>query len=158
MPGQDQRRKGVRAKLNPIKSEFRGRTVMLIDDSIVRGTTSTELVAMAREAGAARVYFVSASPEVRYPNVYGIAIATSTELIAHGRTPDQVAEKLGADWVLFQDLEDLEDCVRELNPKLTAFENCVFSGEYVTADAPACKGDCSPRASEKAASPQVSPP
>lgn len=131
MPGQAERRKGVRMKLNTIKSEFKGRNVLLIDDSIVRGTTSTELVAMAREAGATNVYFVSASPEVRYPNVYGINISKHQELIAHERTPDDIARILKADWVLFQDLEDLEACVRELNPALDRFENSVFSGEYV---------------------------
>jgi len=134
MPGQAARRKGVRMKLNTIKSEFKGKNVLLIDDSIVRGTTSTELVAMAREAGAANVYFVSASPEVRYPNVYGIDISEAKELIAHGRTPEKIAEKLNADWVLFQDLCDLEACVTELNPALTKFEDSVFSGEYVCDD------------------------
>lgn len=132
MPGQEERRKGVRMKLNTIKSEFAGRTVLLIDDSIVRGTTSRELVLMAREAGAKNVYFVSASPEVRHPNVYGINISTHNELIAHGRTADEVATFIKADWVLFQDLVDLEACVRELNPTLTEFENSVFSGCYVT--------------------------
>ena len=134
MPGQDMRRKGVRMKLNTIKSEFAGRTVLLIDDSIVRGTTSRELVLMAREAGAKNVYFVSASPEVRYPNVYGINISTHNELVAHNRSADEVATFIKADWVLFQDLEDLEDCVRELNPALKEFENSVFSGCYVTCD------------------------
>ena len=134
MPGQDMRRKGVRMKLNTIKSEFAGRTVLLIDDSIVRGTTSRELVLMAREAGAKNVYFVSASPEVRYPNVYGINISTHNELVAHNRSADEVATFIKADWVLFQDLHDLEDCVRELNPALKEFENSVFSGCYVTCD------------------------
>ncbi|KAJ8599629.1 hypothetical protein CTAYLR_005384 [Chrysophaeum taylorii] len=132
MPGN--RTKGVRLKLNTIKTEFRGKAVLLVDDSIVRGTTSTELVQMAREAGARKVFFISASPEVRYPNVYGINISSSTELIAHNRTPDDVAAKLGADWVLFQDLPDLEDCVRSLNSTLSRFETSVFSGTYVTND------------------------
>lgn len=133
MPGN--RAKGVRMKLNTIKSEFRAKRVLLVDDSIVRGTTSTELVLMARQAGAAKVFFISASPEVRYPNVYGINISSSEELIAHNRTPASIARKIGADWVLFQDLADLEDCVRSLNPKyLELFENSVFSGNYVTGD------------------------
>lgn len=133
MPGN--RTKGVRMKLNTIKSEFRGKNVLLVDDSIVRGTTSTELVLMAREAGATRVFFISASPEVRFPNVYGINISTTNELIAHGRTPESIATKIGADWVLFQDLSDLEDCVRDLNKQqLSRFENSVFSGSYITDD------------------------
>ncbi|MEO1477953.1 MAG: amidophosphoribosyltransferase, partial [Bacteroidota bacterium] len=134
MPGQRLRRKGVRMKLNTIKSEFAGKAVLLVDDSIVRGTTSVELVAMARDAGAAKVFFVSASPEVRYPNVYGINISSQHELLAHNRSAHDIARHLGADWVIFQDLADLEDAVRALNPDLTHFEASVFSGTYVTAD------------------------
>jgi amidophosphoribosyltransferase len=157
MPGQAERRKGVRMKLNTIKSEFKGRSVLLIDDSIVRGTTSMELVAMAREAGATNVYFVSASPEVRYPNVYGINISKHKELIAHERTPDEIAAILRADWVLFQDLGDLEDCVRELNPQLAEFENSVFSGDYVTdADEPPDSRPESP-SKKKTPSPVITP-
>ncbi|KAJ1459541.1 glutamine phosphoribosylpyrophosphate amidotransferase [Pelagophyceae sp. CCMP2097] len=137
MPGQENRRKGVRMKLNTIRSEFRGKDVLLIDDSIVRGTTSTELVLMAREAGARTVYFVSASPEVRHPNVYGINISNSSELIAHNRTPESIAKMLGADGVLFQDLCDLEEAIRQLNPtQLGPFESSVFNGEYVTDEEP----------------------
>ena len=157
MPGQAERRKGVRMKLNTIKSEFKGKSVLLIDDSIVRGTTSMELVAMAREAGATNVYFVSASPEVRYPNVYGINISKHKELIAHERTPDEIAAILRADWVLFQDLGDLEDCVRELNPQLAEFENSVFSGDYVTdADEPPDSRPGSP-SKKKTPSPVITP-
>jgi len=121
-------------KLNTIKSEFAGKAVLLVDDSIVRGTTSSELVAMARDAGAAKVFFISASPEVRYPNVYGINISSQHELIAHNRSAEDIAAVLGADWVLFQDLPDLEDAVRRLNPRLENFEASVFSGKYVTDD------------------------
>lgn len=132
MPGN--RTKGVRMKLNTIKSEFNNKSVLLVDDSIVRGTTSTELVTMARESGAKRVFFISASPEVRYPNLYGINISSSTELIAHNRTPDSIAKKLGADWVIFQDLKDLQDCITQLNPNITKFESSVFDGQYITHD------------------------
>jgi len=134
MPGQHLRRKGVRMKLNTIKTEFKGKNVMLVDDSIVRGTTATELVAMARDAGAKKVIFASASPQVRFPNVYGINISSQSELIAHDRTPEQIADKLGADHVLFQDLQDLEDAVRSLNPVISNFESSVFSGSYITND------------------------
>ena len=134
MPGQKMRKKSVRRKLNPIRLEFNGRNVLLVDDSIVRGTTSEQLVQMARRSGAKKVYFCSAAPAIRHPNVYGIDMPTKTELIAHGRTDDEVASKIGADWLVYQDLEDLEDAVREVNPRLNQFDTSCFSGTYVTGD------------------------
>jgi amidophosphoribosyltransferase len=134
MPGQQQRKKSVRQKLNPIDIEFKGKNVMLVDDSIVRGTTSKEIIMMAREAGAKKVYFASAAPPVRYPNVYGIDMPTSSELVAHGRTVEQLEKMLGADRLIFQDLQDLEEAVRFGNPKIERFENSVFTGKYVTQD------------------------
>lgn len=134
MPGQSQRKKSVRQKLNPIDLEFAGKNVLLVDDSIVRGTTSQEIIQMAREAGAHKVYFASAAPPVRYPNVYGIDMPTTGELIAHGRSEEEVCRLLGADRLIFQDLGDLIDCVRFGNPDLTAFDASVFTGEYVTGD------------------------
>jgi amidophosphoribosyltransferase len=134
MPGQQQRKKSVRQKLNPIDIEFKGKNVMLVDDSIVRGTTSKEIIMMAREAGARKVYFASAAPPVRYPNVYGIDMPTSSELVAHGRTVEQLETMLGADRLVFQDLADLEEAVRIGNPKLERFDSSVFTGKYVTQD------------------------
>jgi amidophosphoribosyltransferase len=134
MPGQQQRKKSVRQKLNPIDIEFKGKNVMLVDDSIVRGTTSKEIIQMAREAGAKKVYFASAAPPVRYPNVYGIDMPTSSELVAHGRTVEQLEVMLGADRLVYQDLADLEEAVRIGNPKIERFENSVFTGKYVTQD------------------------
>mmetsp|Transcript_16194 Transcript_16194/g.21452 ORF Transcript_16194/g.21452 Transcript_16194/m.21452 type:complete len:583 (-) Transcript_16194:240-1988(-) len=134
MPEQQTRKKSVRLKLNSIKTEFAGKNVLLVDDSIVRGTTSSELVSMARDAGANKVFFASAAPAVRYPNVYGIDIPTKTELIANNRDEEEIASILGADWVVYQDLEDLEDAVRMANPemKIEEFESSCFSGVYVT--------------------------
>lgn len=133
MPGQEMRRKTVRLKLNTIKSEFKDKVVLLIDDSIVRGTTSMELVMLAREAGAKKVYFGSAAPQVKYTNVYGIDIPTRTELIAHGRTDDEIALVLGADKVIYNDLEDVEESVRSINPTvLSKFDSSCFNGMYVT--------------------------
>jgi len=134
MPGQQQRKKSVRQKLNPIDIEFKGKNVLLVDDSIVRGTTSKEIIQMARDAGASKVYFASAAPPVRYPNVYGIDMPTSTELIAHGRTVEQLEKMLGADRLIFQDLPDLVEAVRVGNPKIERFDCSVFTGEYVTQD------------------------
>ena len=134
MPGQAARKKSVRQKLNAIELEFRGKNVLLVDDSIVRGTTCRQIIQMAREAGAKNVYFCSAAPEVRYPNVYGIDMPTAHELIAHNRTSDEVAELIGADWLVYQDLEDLVDAVREGNPEITHFDCSVFDGKYVTGD------------------------
>jgi amidophosphoribosyltransferase len=132
MPGQQQRRKSVRQKLNAIDLEFRGKNVLLVDDSIVRGTTSGQIIQMAREAGANKVYFASAAPPVRYPNVYGIDMPSKSELIAHGRDVDEIAREIGADWLVFQNLDDLIDAVRKGNDALTAFDCSVFTGEYVT--------------------------
>ena len=134
MPGQAERRRSVRKKLNPIPLEFAGKTVCLVDDSIVRGTTCTQIIRMAREAGARRVVYCSAAPPVRHPNVYGIDMPAPEELIAHGRTTDEVAEAIGADWLLYQDLEDLIACAREGNPKLRDFDCSVFDGVYPTGD------------------------
>lgn len=134
MPGQAVRRKSVRQKLNVIDLEFRDKVVLLVDDSIVRGTTSGEIIQMAREAGAKKVYFASAAPPVRYPNVYGIDIPTSTELIAYNRSEDEVAEAIGADWLIYQDVEDLEEAARVGNKNITQFDTSCFTGHYVTGD------------------------
>lgn len=134
MPGQAERKKSVRRKLNTIEVEFKGKNVLLVDDSIVRGTTSEQIIDMAREAGAAKVYFASAAPEIRFPNVYGIDMPSPNELIAHGRDIEEVAEMIGADELIFQSLEDLMAAVREENESLVAFETSVFDGNYITND------------------------
>ncbi|SHI08579.1 amidophosphoribosyltransferase [Ferrimonas marina] len=134
MPGQTQRKKSVRRKLNPISQEFRGKNVLLVDDSIVRGTTSEQIIEMAREAGAKKVYFASAAPEIRFPNVYGIDMPTSEELIAYGRDVDEIRKQIGADGLVYQDIEDLEAAVRQANPTIAHFETSVFTGRYVTGD------------------------
>jgi amidophosphoribosyltransferase len=134
MPGQTQRRKSVRRKLNAIDVEFKGKNVLLVDDSIVRGTTSEQIIEMAREAGAKKVYFASASPEIRFPNVYGIDMPSANELVAHGREVDEICELIGADGLIFQDLEDLIEACRESNPEIQSFETSVFNGKYVTND------------------------
>ncbi|MFC4158601.1 amidophosphoribosyltransferase [Chitinimonas lacunae] len=135
MPGQSTRKKSVRQKLNPIGVEFKGKNVMLVDDSIVRGTTSKEIVLMAREAGAQKVYFASAAPAVRFPHVYGIDMPTRAELIATGRDEAQIAEEIGADAVFYQDLAALEQAVADASGgRITTFETSCFSGEYVTGD------------------------
>ena len=134
MPGHAVRRKSVRQKLNAIGMEFKGKNVLLVDDSIVRGTTSREIVQMARESGARRVYFASAAPPVRFPNVYGIDMPTRAELIASDRSEDEVAREIGADALIYQDLEALKECVSRLNPKLGSFETSCFDGRYVTGD------------------------
>ncbi|WP_415888476.1 amidophosphoribosyltransferase [Neptuniibacter sp. SY11_33] len=134
MPGQTQRKKSVRRKLNPIGMEFKDKVVMLVDDSIVRGTTSSQIVQMARDAGAKKVYFASAAPAVKYPNVYGIDMPAAEELIAHGRTDDEVGEEIGCDWMIYQELDDLKASVSEGNPEITAFDTCVFDGKYVSGD------------------------
>jgi len=131
MPGQSERKKSVRQKLNPVPLEFQDKTVLLIDDSIVRGTTCGQIIQMAREAGARQVYFASAAPPVRFPNVYGIDMPAATELIAHGRTVEEVREEIGADWLVYQDLEDLIECSREGNPDVDGFESSVFDGQYL---------------------------
>ena len=134
MPGQQQRKKSVRQKLNAIELEFRGKNVLLVDDSVVRGTTSSQIIQMAREAGARKVYFASAAPPVRYPNVYGIDMPASDELIAHGLTEEEVCRAIGADWLVYQDLEDLIDAVARGNPAIERFDDSVFTGEYITGD------------------------
>jgi amidophosphoribosyltransferase len=134
MPGQAARKKGVRQKLNPVDVEFRGKNVLLVDDSIVRGTTSQEIIQMARDAGAKKVYFASASPPVRYPNVYGIDMPTASELVAHGRTLPELEKLLGADRLIFQDLNDLIDAVRHKHSQIERFDCSVFTGEYITQD------------------------
>lgn len=134
MPGQSQRRKSVRQKLNAIDLEFQGKNVLLIDDSIVRGTTCKQIIQMARDAGARKVYFASAAPPVRYPNVYGIDMPAASELIAAGKTDQEVEAQIGADWLVYQDLEDLVAAAQEGNPDITRFECSVFNGDYVTSD------------------------
>jgi amidophosphoribosyltransferase len=134
MPGQTMRRKSVRRKLNAIPSEFKDKSVLLVDDSIVRGTTSEQIIEMARESGAKKVYFASAAPEIRFPNVYGIDMPSANELIAYGREIEQISDLIRADGLIFQDLTDLIDAVRELNPEITRFETSVFDGNYITGD------------------------
>ncbi|WP_318459006.1 amidophosphoribosyltransferase [Photobacterium leiognathi] len=134
MPGQQMRRKSVRRKLNAIRSEFKDKSVLLVDDSIVRGTTSEQIIEMAREAGAKKVYLASAAPEIRFPNVYGIDMPSANELIAHGREVDEISNIIGADGLIFQDLQDLVDAVAEGNPEIKLFETSVFNGNYVTGD------------------------
>jgi amidophosphoribosyltransferase len=134
MPGQAQRQNSIRRKLNPIPQEFAGKNVLLVDDSIVRGTTIKELVAMCRELGAKKVYVSSAAPPVIYPNVYGIDMPARSELIASGKTIDQLAENIGADGIIFQDLADLKESITEVCPSLTHFDTSVFDGTYVTGD------------------------
>lgn len=134
MPGQATRKKSVRQKLNPIPSEFANKNVLLVDDSIVRGTTSREIVNMVRESGAKKVFLASAAPEVRYPNVYGIDMPTREELIANGRTAAEIAREIHADAVVFQDLADLKAAIQRLNPKIKVLDDSCFSGCYVTGD------------------------
>jgi amidophosphoribosyltransferase len=134
MPGTEVRSRSVRQKLNPIAMEFKGKNVLLVDDSIVRGTTSREIVQMAREAGARKVFFASAAPPVRFPNVYGIDMPTRAELIAAHRSEEEVARELGADALVYQDLDALKDAVRRANPRLTSFETSCFDGIYITGD------------------------
>jgi amidophosphoribosyltransferase len=134
MPGQGVRKRSVRQKLNVIASEFKGRNVLLVDDSIVRGTTSQEIVQMARDAGARKVYLASAAPPVRFPNVYGIDMPTATELVAHGRTVDEVRQIIGCDALIYQDVEGMKKAIGSLNPKLDGFDASCFDGVYVTGD------------------------
>lgn len=150
MPGQQTRRKNVRRKLNAMALEFHGKNVLLVDgksiyiilvkfliyalDSIVRGTTSKEIIQMARDAGAKKVYFASCAPPIRYPNVYGIDMPTRQELVAHGRNVEQVAQEIGADKVIYQDLDDLVQSVRRFNPAIKTFDTSVFDKYYVTGD------------------------
>jgi amidophosphoribosyltransferase len=132
MPGQTERVKSVRRKLNAIELEFRNKVVLIVDDSIVRGTTSRQIIQMAREAGARKVYFASAAPPVRFPNIYGIDMPAAAELIAHGRSEQEIERLLGCDWLIYQELADLESAVAEGNPNLRRFDSSCFSGEYIT--------------------------
>lgn len=134
MPGQAVRRKSVRQKLNAMSVEFRGKNVLLVDDSIVRGTTSHEIVQMARDAGARKVYFASASPPVRFPNVYGIDMPTRSELIAYGRSDEEICQAIGADALVYQSVESMKRSVSDLNPVLRSFEASCFDGHYLTGD------------------------
>jgi amidophosphoribosyltransferase len=134
MPGQNERQRSVRHKLNAIALEFEGKNVLLVDDSIVRGTTAKEIIQLARDAGARKVYFASAAPPVRYQNVYGIDMPSAQELIAHNRSEQQVAEAIGADQLIYQDLDDLIAAVKKGNPRIQRFDLSCFDGEYVTGD------------------------
>jgi amidophosphoribosyltransferase len=134
MPEQSARQASVRRKLNAIDLEFRGKNVLLVDDSIVRGTTSRQIIEMAREAGARKVYMASAAPPVRYPNVYGIDMPAASELVAAGRSDQEVERIIGADWLIYQDLRDLVESVRHERANVTHFDTSCFSGEYVTGD------------------------
>ncbi len=134
MPGQSARKKSVRQKLNAIGSEFKGRRVLLVDDSIVRGTTSKEIVQMARDAGATKVYLASAAPPVRHPNVYGIDMPTRAELIAHGRSVEEIRQWIGADALIYQDVEAMKQTVGRINPQVAGFEASCFDGCYITGD------------------------
>jgi amidophosphoribosyltransferase len=134
MSGQTQRETAVKQKLNPIRLELKDKNVLLVDDSIVRGTTSRQIIQMARRAGAKKVYFASAAPPVRHPNVYGIDMPSSSELIASSHSEPEVEKLIGADWLIYQSLEDLIECVAEENPSLSEFECSIFNGRYVTGD------------------------
>jgi amidophosphoribosyltransferase len=124
----------VRQKLNAIGSEFKGRRVLLVDDSIVRGTTSKEIVQMARDAGAVKVYLASAAPPVRHPNVYGIDMPTRGELVAHGRTVEEIRQVIGADALIYQDVQAMKQAVGKINPRVEGFEASCFDGVYITGD------------------------
>jgi amidophosphoribosyltransferase len=134
MPGQALRKKSVRQKLNPIGIEFKGKNVLLVDDSIVRGTTSQQIVQMARDAGANKVFFASAAPPVRFPNVYGIDMPSREELLATGRTDEEICKEIGADALIYQDLDALKESIMKSNPHLTSFDSSCFDGVYVTGD------------------------
>jgi len=131
MPKQEMRRKSVKRKLNPITMEFEGKNVLLVDDSIVRGTTSKQIVEMARDAGAKKVFFASAAPPIRFQNVYGIDMAATSELIAHQKDENQIADYIGADWLVYQDLEDLIRSAKEGNKDIESFETSIFDGQYL---------------------------
>ena len=134
MPFQEKREKSVRQKLNPIDLEFQGKVVLLVDDSIVRGTTSRQIIEMARSSGAKKVYFASAAPPIRYQNVYGIDMAATTELVAHNRTEEEVEGYIGADWLVYQSLEDLISAAQQGNEEIKQFDCSIFDGNYVTSD------------------------
>ena len=132
MPYQEEREKSVRRKLNILDLEFQGKNVLLVDDSIVRGTTSQKIIEMAKEAGAKKVYFSSAAPPVKFQNLYGIDMAATEELIASGRSEEEVAEVIGADWLIYQTLEDLIETATVGNPEIKEFESSIFTGKYIT--------------------------
>ena len=132
MPYQEERKKSVRRKLNILDLEFQGKNVLLVDDSIVRGTTSKKIIEMAREAGAKKVYFASAAPAIKYQNLYGIDMPATSELIASNKSNEEVASEINADWLIYQSLDDLIDSVREGNPEINEFETSIFTGEYIT--------------------------
>ncbi len=132
MPGQQLRKKSVRRKLSTIDLEFRGKNVLLVDDSIIRGTTSKQIVQMARDAGANKVYLASAAPPVRYPNVYGIDMPAAEEFVAHEQSIEQIAQYIGVDWLVYQDLSDLIECASGINPRIDRFDTSIFDGDYVT--------------------------
>ncbi|MBT8141205.1 MAG: amidophosphoribosyltransferase, partial [Gammaproteobacteria bacterium] len=134
MPGQGMRKRSIRRKLNAIDLEFKDKNVLLVDDSIVRGNTSEQIIKMARESGAKKVYFASAAPPVRFPNVYGIDMPAATELIAHERSEEEVCDMIGADWLVYQDLPDLVDAVSHYSSDISQFDTSCFSGEYITGD------------------------
>ena len=134
MPFQEKREKSVKQKLNPIDLEFKDKVVLLVDDSIVRGTTSRQIIEMARSSGAKKVYFASAAPPIRYQNVYGIDMAATTELVAHQRTEKEIEAFILADWLIYQDLDDLISTVQVGNKKISQFECSIFDGKYVTDD------------------------
>jgi amidophosphoribosyltransferase len=132
MQGQAVRKKSVRYKLNPLISEFKDKNVLLVDDSIVRGTTSKKIIEMARDAGAKKVYFASAAPAIKYQNLYGIDMPATSELIASNRSNEEVANEINADWLIYQTLEDLIDTAKSGNPDITEYETSIFTGEYIT--------------------------
>jgi amidophosphoribosyltransferase len=134
MPGQAVRKKSVRQKLNAMRIEFKDKTVLIVDDSIVRGTTSYEIVQMARESGAKKVIFASAAPPVRFPNVYGIDMPTRSELVAYGRTHDEINQLIGADQLIYQSVEDMKKAVQDINPNIKNFESSCFDGCYISGD------------------------
>nr|WHW29676.1 putative amidophosphoribosyltransferase [uncultured bacterium] len=150
MPRQEERTRSVQRKLNVIDLEFRGKNVLLVDDSIVRGTTSRQIIQMAREAGARKVYFASAAPPVRFPNIYGIDMPAATELIAHGRSDVEIQKEIGADWLIYQHLDDLVGACREGNAGIKQFDTSVFSGDYITGVEPGYLDELEQRRSDQA--------
>tara|TARA_X000001036_G_scaffold101003_1_gene94300 strand:- start:788 stop:1657 length:870 start_codon:yes stop_codon:yes gene_type:complete len=132
MPHQEERKKSVRRKLNILDLEFKDKNVLLVDDSIVRGTTSRKIIEMAKEAGANKVYFASAAPPVKYQNLYGIDMPATKELVASKKTDEEICAEIGADWLIYQDLDDLIASVQEGNPNIKEFECSVFTGQYIT--------------------------
>ena len=132
MPYQEERKKSVRRKLNILDLEFQNKNVLLVDDSIVRGTTSKKIIEMARDSGAKKVYFASAAPAIKYQNLYGIDMPATAELIASNKTEDEVSKEIDADWLIYQTLDDLIETVKAGNPEITEFETSIFTGEYIT--------------------------